>query len=52
MVDGTLEYDFYYLKPFSVLRDIGMIPQTFCALLLAEGGRRWESTGRTKDTCT
>ena len=34
-----LEYDLYYLKHFSVLRDIAIMLQTFRILLFAKGGR-------------
>ncbi len=34
-----LEYDLYYLKHFSVLRDITIMIQTFRILLFAKGGR-------------
>ena len=34
-----LEYDLYYLKHFSVLRDITIMLQTFRILLFAKGGR-------------
>jgi sugar transferase (PEP-CTERM system associated) len=34
-----LEYDLYYLKNFSVLRDISIILQTLRILLFAKGGR-------------
>lgn len=34
-----LEYDLYYLKHFSVLRDISIIVQTLRVLVFAQGGR-------------
>ena len=34
-----LEYDLYYLKHFSVLRDIAIMLQTLRILLFAKGGR-------------
>ena len=34
-----LEYDLYYLKNFSVLRDISIMIQTFRVLVFAKGGR-------------
>ena len=34
-----LEYDLYYLKHFSVLRDIAIMLQTFRILVFAKGGR-------------
>ena len=36
---NKLEYDLYYLKHFSVLRDISIMLQTFRVLVFAQGGR-------------
>jgi lipopolysaccharide/colanic/teichoic acid biosynthesis glycosyltransferase len=34
-----LEYDLYYLKNFSVLRDLSIMLQTFRVLVFAQGSR-------------
>jgi lipopolysaccharide/colanic/teichoic acid biosynthesis glycosyltransferase len=34
-----LEYDLYYLKHFSVVRDVAIMLQTLRILLFAKGGR-------------
>ena len=36
---AKLEYDLYYLKHFSVLRDLSIMLQTFRVLIFAQGGR-------------
>ena len=36
---NKLEYDLYYLKHFSVLRDLSIMLQTFRVLIFAQGGR-------------
>ena len=36
---NKLEYDLYYLKHFSILRDISIMLQTFRVLVFAQGGR-------------